>query len=75
MDFIPGWELQASWDVDHYTGNLPPGVPRDGHLCVTFSTTHANHIPNPKTRQWILENRVLLAIEPMQLEGRIQYLL
>jgi hypothetical protein len=74
MDWIPGWELPASWDVERYNGPLPPDVPTDGQLQVNFRTTHENHRPNPKIRAWVQEQRTLLAIPPPRLDGRIKYL-
>jgi hypothetical protein len=72
MDWIPGWELPASWDVEHYSGNLPPDLPHVGQLQVTFSTAFEGHNPNNKIRTWCLENRFALAIQRPKLEGRFK---
>jgi len=61
--FIPGWELPASWDEAHYKGNVPPGVPQEGHLVVTLCSQpdQGGGLPNQRLRQkW--QQQTLLAV-------------
>ena len=36
LEFIPGWEIPAMWDVGMYTGNLPKAFPSDGNFICTI---------------------------------------
>ena len=67
MDWIPGWELPASWDVDHYDGNIPPDVPADGQLIVSYRSKNINE----KVRNSLKEGQTLFGIERPTLEGRL----
>ena len=40
-ELIAGWQLPTNWDADNYKGNLPKGVPREGHLIFDYTSDPA----------------------------------
>jgi len=38
-DFIPGWDIPASWCIETYVGNLPPGLPKEGNFVAKTAPT------------------------------------